>query len=80
MTTKEKARAYDALQLVNKFNLHFPVGGKVQLREVASKSYPYIECTVRAKAFVSNSNEPVAFFEEISGYFSIESDFIQYPS
>lgn len=79
MTKKEKAKAYDALILVKKFNELFPVGSKVMLRKIASKKAPLIECTVRTEAFMSNSIEPVTFFNEISGYFSIEPDFIQYP-
>jgi hypothetical protein len=78
MTTKEKAKAYDAMQLVNRFNEQFELGSKVQLRKMASKNSQYIECTVESAAFLSSSNEPVAFFEEISGYFSIDPNFIKY--
>jgi hypothetical protein len=79
MKQKEKARAFDAQQLVTKFNELYPVGSKVKLRKIAIKSAPYIECTVKREAFLSHGNEPVAFFDEISGYFSIEPDFISYP-
>jgi hypothetical protein len=78
MTQKEKARIYDAEQLVARFNKLYPVGSKVNLRKMAIKSAPYIECTVKREAFLSHGNEPVAFFNEISGYFSIEPDFINY--
>lgn len=80
MNTKEKARAYDAQQLIEKFNELYPVGSKVMLRKWASDSSPYIECTVKAEAFLTNSNDAVAFFNEISGFFSISPEFIQYPT
>ena len=79
MTEKEKAQAYDAEQLVKKFNDLYPVGSKVTLRKISVKKCPYIECTVKAPAFVSRSSEPVAFFNEISGYFDISPDFVKYP-
>ena len=79
LSKKEKALAYDAQKLVEKFNELYPVGSKVTLRKVSVKSAPYIECTVRSAAFAANATNPVAFFEEISGYFSIEPDFIKYP-
>ena len=79
MNQKEKARAYDAQQLVDKFNELYPVGSTVMHRTTASKSIPFKEHTVRAAAFVANSTLAVAFFNEVSGYCSIESDFVQYP-
>jgi hypothetical protein len=65
-------------KLVEKFNQLYPVGSKVMLRKVASNSFPYKEYTVRAEAFIANSGQPVAYFNEISGYFSIEPEFVQY--
>ena len=79
MDQKEKARAYDAQQLVEKFNKLYPVGSSVKHRTTAIKSIPFKEHTVRAEAFVANCNNAVAFFNEVSGYCSIEGDFVQYP-
>jgi hypothetical protein len=79
MNTKEKARRYDAQQMVEKFNALFPVGNKVVLRKTSTKSCPYEEHVVRAEAFVSGNGDPVCFFNEISGYFSIDKNFIKYP-
>ena len=78
MNQKEKARAYDAQQLVDKFNKQYPVGSSVKHRTTASKSIPFNKHTVRAEAFVANSNMAFAFFNEVSGYCSIEADFVQY--
>jgi hypothetical protein len=79
LSKKEKALAFEAQKLVERFNELYPVGSVVSLRKMASKSVPYIECTVRSSAFVANETDPVAFFNEISGYFSIEPDFVSYP-
>jgi hypothetical protein len=76
MTTEEKAQA---VLLVEKFNRLYPVGSKVKLRLVAHPLDPIIECTVRYPGYIMKGGEPVAFFNEISGCFSIEPDFIQYP-
>lgn len=79
LSKKEKALAYDAQKSVEKFNELYPVGSTVSLRKVASKSFPYAEYTVKSEAFVANETNPVAFFNGISGYFSIEPDFVSYP-
>ena len=79
LSKKEKALAFEAQKLVQKFNELYPIGSVVMLRKMALKSAPYIECTVRSAAFVANETDPVAFFNEISGYFSIEPDFVSYP-
>ena len=79
MDQREKYRAYDAQQLVDKFNNLYPVGSTVMHRTTAIKSIPFTEHTVRAEAFVANSNMAVAFFNEVSGYCSIEADFVKYP-
>lgn len=80
LSKKEKVLAYDAQKLVEKFNKIYPVGSKVPLRKFAIESSPYIECTVKYAAFAANEINPVAFFKEISGYFSIEPVFIKYPN
>jgi hypothetical protein len=78
MNQREKARAYDAQQLVQKFNNKFPVGSKVMHRSTAIKSIPFTERIVKSEAFVSNSTQAVAFFEGLSGYYSIDPEFVQY--
>ena len=80
MTRTEKARAFDAQNLVAKFNQLYPVGSKVMLRKFASKTFDYKEFTVRKEAFCTNSLDAVAYFDGMSGYFSIDTDFVQYPS
>ena len=65
-------------KLVKQFNDKFPVGSKVMLRKVASNCFPYKEYTVNQAAFLSSSGSPVAVFDEISGFFSIEPEFIKY--
>jgi len=79
LTTKQKANAYDASLLVKRFNELYPVGSKVMLRKVSRDSFPYQEYTVRSEAYTLNETQAVAFFEEISGCFSIEPQFIKYP-
>lgn len=74
---KEEIRTREALKLVEMFNNKFPVGSKVQLRKIATDSCPYVDCYVRAEAFVIHG-DAVAYFVGISGYFSIEKDFIKY--
>ena len=39
-TREEKAKAYDSLKLIKKFNKLYPVGSTVILRHVASDDYP----------------------------------------
>ena len=79
LSKKEKALAYDAEKLVEKFNELYPVGSTVMVRKIARESSPYVEYTVKAKAFLVNPTSPVAFFNGISGCFSIESCFVSYP-
>ena len=79
MNQKQKASAYDALKLVEKFNSLYPIGSKVMIRKIAIKSALYEQVTVNKKAITLNEIQPVASFEEISGYFSIEPAFVKYP-
>ena len=79
MTIKEKAKRFDAQQTVEEFNRLFPVGSNVMVRKIASKEWPYQEVTVESEAFIANDTEPVCFFNEISGYFSVNKKFIKYP-
>lgn len=69
-----------AEQIVQKFNKKFPVDSTVMHRKIANKAYPYEPRTVRATAFVSGSNDPVVFFKELSGYYIITPDFVDYDS
>jgi len=78
-TREEKAKAYDSLKLIKKFNKLYPVGSTVILRHVASDDYPYEPHIVKFEAYLFPGFEAVAFFEGISGCFSIEPDFIKYP-
>jgi len=78
MTRTEKARAFDAQNLVEKFNQLYPVGSKVMLRKAASSRFPYQEYTVKKEAFCTDSFDAVAYFKGISGFFSIDTDFVQY--
>ncbi len=66
-------------ELVEFFNATYPVGSTVLLRKVSIDGYPYQPHKVSYPAYVANSGEPVAFFQDITGYFSICPDFIQYP-
>lgn len=79
LNQKQKAAAYDAGKLVERFNQLYPVGSKVLLRKVSRDSFPYQEYTVQREAYALNETEAVAFFEGISGCFSIEPQFIKYP-
>src|SRR5690554_3014532 len=78
LTQKQKAIIFDAERTVEKFNKNFPIGSKVMHKKIGIKSFPFEERIVKGKAFVSNSYEPVAYFEGLSGYYSITSDFIDY--
>lgn len=70
---KEKAQL-----VVDKFNAKYPVGSQCPHKKIGVASFPFIEREVIGKAFVSASNEPVAYFEGLSGYFSITADFVKY--
>lgn len=79
MSEIEKRRAFQAQELVEKFNRIYPVGSKVMIRKVAFDDFPYNEYVVKKKAYCTSSYDAVALFEGISGYFSIDSDFVKYP-
>jgi hypothetical protein len=78
MTLEQKAAAYDAIQIVEKFNKHFPVGSKVEYRVLHDKA-PYEIVTVQTPAYLDKGKQPVAFFNELSGYYMITENFINYP-
>jgi hypothetical protein len=65
-----------AQKLVEKFNKQFPIGYKVRHRKTTKSTFDYV--TVKSKAFVSTSAEPVVFFHELSGYYSIDPLFVDY--
>lgn len=60
--------------LVEKFNLHHPVGSTVMWRSdsVTAKFAPY---EVRHEAYIASSGHAVAFLKGVSGYVSIEPQF-----
>lgn len=62
--------------LVETFNSLYPVGEKAPYR--SSPVSEYRELTVRDEAFITNGMA-VVFFEEKSGYYSIEKCFVKYP-
>jgi hypothetical protein len=64
-------------QLIDAFNEMFPIGSKCLWRSVADGKEKHKELTVRSKAFDSYG-QAVVFFEEISGYCSIEPQFVDY--
>jgi hypothetical protein len=72
---KLKAKAQ---MLVDHFNTKYPVGSLCPHKKVGIFSVPFVDREVTGKAFVSMSNEPVAYFKDLSGYYSIESDFVKY--
>ena len=78
-TTEEKAKAYDSLKLIEKFNKLYPIGSTVFLRKNTSNECPYESHIVKSAAYMFPGFEAVAFFEGISGCFSIKHDFIKYP-
>lgn len=78
LSKKQKALIYDAEQLVKKFNTLFPVGSEVSHRKISLRGQPFVKRIVKGEAFVSSSYDAVAYFEGLSGYYSIESNFIDY--
>ncbi|WP_437224955.1 hypothetical protein SH661x_001929 [Planctomicrobium sp. SH661] len=60
-------------QIVDRFNRDYPVGTKLQLR----KDTGWIETTVRDPAEVMSGHSAVAWFEGVSGAYSIEDDRIR---
>lgn len=79
LSKREKARRYDSQLIIEKFNELYPVGSKCPMRSTNHKSYEYKEEVVKHEAFMSNSGDPVAFFEGKSGYYAIEEGFVKYP-
>jgi hypothetical protein len=56
--------------ICQRFNKHFPVGTRVRLR----KDSEDVHTTVRGEAYVLGGHSAVAFFEGVSGAYSIEDD------
>lgn len=63
--------------LVERFNKRFPIGAKVQWRSIGKDDVPFEEVTVKSAAFDSHG-QAVVFFEERSGYCSIDPRFVNY--
>lgn len=60
---------YDAVKMINKFNLTKRVGDKVQVRQDDGSVK---EWTIKAQADLLGGHTPVAWFEEKSGAYSLE--------
>ncbi len=75
MTQKQKARAYDAIKLVEKFNQSHKVGDTVMWRSINREGISYQPYITSSEAFVFQ-NEAVVCFEGKSGNCSIEHGFL----
>lgn len=64
-------------QLIETFNQRFPVGSKCRWRSALSQ--PYTEVTIKHAAYDSHG-QAVAFFQERSGFCSIDPRFVDYNS
>lgn len=74
----KKPTAKQTAKLIERFNKKFPVGSTVFLRKCAVESSEYKPYTVTEPAYRDYSGEAVAFFDGISGCFSVSPDFIDY--
>lgn len=75
--TKEKLIAAIRTDLiVTEFNKKHPVGSSVYWRAMAVESSSYRKMTVKSEAFNSHGTS-VVFFEEKSGFCSIEPQFLE---
>jgi hypothetical protein len=63
-------------ELVGKFNAKFPVGSTVQFR--TSQDNEYRPVTVARPAYIAPNQHAVTFFEEISGFCSVDPMFVDY--
>lgn len=57
-------------RLCDSFNAKFPIGTRVKLR----KDTEIVETTVKGLAFVLSGHSAVAFFDGVSGAYSIEEN------
>jgi hypothetical protein len=80
LSKKQQKEQEKAQQLVDKFNSKYPVGSTVMHRKGTHSSYKWEQREVERAAYVAASLEPVAFFTDLSGYYSITPDFVDYNS
>lgn len=78
LSKKQENEKAKAQQLVDKFNSQYPVGSIVMHRKGAHSSYTYEPREVEHAAYVASSLEPVAFFTDLSGFYSIQPEFVKY--
>jgi hypothetical protein len=79
LTGLSKKQIIDKLRLeliVKQFNEWYPVGCTLYWKPIAKEGIEPIFVTVKHKAYISPSNQAVAFFNERSSYCSIEPEFI----
>jgi hypothetical protein len=66
-------------EIIENFNLLFPIGSKFWWKPVANQNYPFSRLTVKSEAFDSHG-QAVVFVEEKTSYISIESQFVDYDN
>lgn len=64
-------------KLIERFNKRFPIGSMVRWRSY--KDGPLMQMITRTEAFDSNG-QPVVFFENKTGFCSIDPMFVDYKS
>lgn len=65
--------------ILKAFNTFYCEGCKVKYRLIADDESSIVELTIKGKAFITNHNIPAVFFEEKTGYYSIEPKHLIYP-
>jgi hypothetical protein len=65
--------------IVDRFNELYPVGSKVPMRSIGTKGTPFVERIVESEAYVTAGGSPMVFYEGLSGCYSIEPMFVDYP-
>ena len=75
LSKKQHIKIIRANLIVKKFNEDFSLGSKVGFMSIANDKNTGKIVTVKSEAFMSHGN-PVVFFNEISGYCSIEPEFL----
>ena len=61
------------------FNAFYCEGCKVKYLLIANDESSIVELTIKGRAFITHHDIPVVFFEEKSGYYSIEPKHLIYP-
>lgn len=78
LSKKEQKYKEKSQIIVDKFNRQYPIGSTVMHKKTGIKSVPFEARKTKTLAFLSGSNDPVAFLEGLSGYYCITEDFIDY--